>query len=270
MKNGKKLITVAAMAFLFAAPCYAERIVVEGSTTVLPLAQRAAEEFMKENSSADIVVRGGGSGVGIASLIDGTCDVADASRSMKDTELDKAVANGRNPKAHVVAMDGIAILVHPTNPVNGLTKQQVKDIFTGKISDWSQVGGNAGKIVVISRDTSSGTYEAFSELAMDKQKPRADALLQASNQAVASTVARTPGAIGYAGLAFISESAKSVTVNGVEATKANVLSKKYPYGRPLFMYTDGSPEGLTKEFIEFVKSQKGQAIADEEGYVGLR
>jgi phosphate transport system substrate-binding protein len=253
-----------------AVPCYAERIVVEGSTTVLPIAQKAAEVFMQKNASADISVRGGGSGVGAASLIDGSCDIADMSRSMKDAELEKAVTNGRNPKAHVVAMDGIAVITNPSVGIKALNKKQVKDIFTGKVSDWAQVGGKSGKIIAISRDTSSGTYEAFGELALDKQKPRADALLQASNQAVANAVARTPGSIGYVGLAFMSGDVTVVTIDGVMPSKETVLTKKYAYGRPLFMYTNGEPNGLAGEFLDFILGKEGQAIADEEGYVGLK
>jgi len=270
MKNIARMFLIAIAALGFAANCYAERVVMEGSTTVLPIAQAAAEEFMAKNPEANITVRGGGSGVGIASLLDGTCDIANSSRAIKDTEVDKAITNGVDPKAHVVAMDGLAVIVNNSNSVNALTKQQIKDIYTGKISNWSQLGGGNEKIVVISRDTSSGTFEAFRELALDMGKVRADAVMQASNQAVASTVSRTPGGIGYAGLGFITEETKAVTVNGVMPTKETVLLGKYPYSRPLFMYTNGLPKGATKDFIDFVKSPEGQKIADEQGFVGLK
>lgn len=251
-------------------PCYAEKIIMEGSTTVLPIAQKAAEVYMRKNSNADISVRGGGSGVGISSLIDGTCDIANSSRPVKDTELDKAVTNGKNFKAHVIAMDGIAIIVNSSNTINGLTKNQVKDIYTGKISNWSQLGGNDGKIVVISRDTSSGTFEAFGELALNKEKVRPDAIMQASNQAVASTVARTPGGIGYVGLGFISLSVKALEIDGVSPSKETVLNNKYPIGRPLFMYTNGEPKGLAKEVIDFIKSSEGQKLVEEDGFVPMK
>ncbi len=266
----KTLIPAVMLTLGLAIPSYAEKVVLEGSTTVLPIAQKAAEVFMQKNPGIDISVRGGGSGVGAASLIDGACDIADMSRSMKDAELEKAVTNGKSPVAHVIAMDGIAVIVNPSSGVKALTKKQVKGIFTGKISDWSEVGGRAGRIIVVSRDTSSGTYEAFGELALEKEKPRADALLQASNQAVANTVARTPGAIGYVGLAFMSGDVVAVTIDGILPSKENVLTKKYAYGRPLFMYTNGEPKGPVKEFIDFVMSKDGQMIADEEGYVGLK
>jgi phosphate transport system substrate-binding protein len=256
--------------FVLTSPSFAEKVVLEGSTTVLPIAQKAAEVFMEKNSSADISVRGGGSGVGISSLIDGTCDVADSSRPIKDAELEKAVSNGRDPKANVIAMDGIAVVVNAANSVKGLSKKQLKDIYTGKISDWSLVGGQPGKIVVISRDTSSGTFEAFGELALNKEKVRPDALMQASNQAVASTVSRTPGAIGYVGLGYVTSAVKAVEVDGVLPTKDTVLSNKYPIGRPLFMYTNSSPKGLVKELMDFIMSAEGQMLVEKEGFVPLK
>lgn len=270
MKVLSKLLILVLMAFGSATTCYAEKIVVAGSTTVLPIAQKAAEVFMDNNSNAEISVRGGGSGVGIASIIDGTCDVADASRPIKEAELDKAIANGRNPKAHVVAMDGICVVVNSSNPISAMTKQQIKDIFTGKISNWKQIGGLDQKIVVISRDSSSGTFEAFGELVLKGEKVRPDALLQASNQAVVSTVASTPGAIGYAGLGYVTSSVKAAEVDGVIATKETVLTGKYSVGRPLFMYTNGTPKGLAKDFINFILSVEGQKIVEEEGFVPLK
>lgn len=270
MNAVNKILLVTMIVMGLALPCYAEKIVLEGSTTVLPIAQKAAEVYMQKNDSADISVRGGGSGVGIASLIDGTCDIANSSRPIKDTELDKAVIRGKSIKAHVIAMDGIAVIVNPANKVNALTKKQVKDIYTGKISNWLQVGGAGQKIVVISRDTSSGTFEAFAELALDKQKVRPDALMQASNQAVASIVSRTPGAIGYVGLGFLSSNIQAVQIDGITPSKETVLSGKYPIGRPLFMYTNGAPQGLAKDLIDFIKSPEGQELVEEDGFVALK
>ena len=180
------------------------------------------------------------------------------------------MTNGRSPKANVIAMDGICVIVHPANSIGALTKKQIKDIYTGTISNWKQLGGPDEKIVVISRDSSSGTFEAFGALALDGSKVRSDALLQASNQAVASTVSRTPGAIGYVGLGYVSSSVKAVDVDAVKATKETVLSNKYPIGRPLFMYTNGEPKGLAKQFIDFILSSEGQKLVEEEGFVGLK
>ena len=250
--------------------CLAEKIVMAGSTTVLPIAQKTAEVFMNDNSGVDISVRGGGSSVGIAALIDGTCDIADASRAIKDTEIEKAAANGRDPVAHIVAMDGIAVVVNKSNPISKLSKKQVRDIFTGKISDWSQLGGNPGKIVVVSRDTSSGTFEAFGELVMNKEKVMPSALMQASNQAVAQNIAQTPSGIGYVGLGFMSGDLKALEIEGVMPSKETVLSGEYPVTRPLFMYSNGKPQGMTKEFLDFIKSKEGQKLVEEQGYVGLK
>jgi phosphate binding protein len=246
------------------------KIVVEGSTTVLPIAQRAAEDFMNENDGADINIRGGGSGVGITSLIEGTCDIANASRSMREAEMQKAAGRGKTPKAFVVAMDGIAVIVNPSNPISSFSKKQVKDIYTGKISNWSQLGGSDEKIVVLSRDSASGTFEAFGTLALGGEKVRSDALMQASNQGIATTVANTPGAIGYVGLGYVTSSVKAIPVDGVTASKQTVLSGKYAYSRPLFMYTNGAPKGLTQAYIEFILSAEGQKIVEEEGFVPLK
>jgi len=246
------------------------KVIIEGSTTVLPIAQAAAETFMRQNPDTDITVRGGGSGVGIASLVDKNCDIADASRAIKEAELEKAVGNGVSPKAHVVAMDGICIIVNSANSLSALSRGQVKDIFTGKNSYWSDLGGKTEKIVVISRDTSSGTFEAFGELVMKGAKVRPDALMQASNQAVASTVSRTPGAIGYVGLGYVTGEVKALEIDGVMPSKETVLTNKYPIARPLFMYTNGAPDGTVRDFLDFVKSSEGQKIADEQGFVALK
>lgn len=246
------------------------RLVVQGSTTVLPIAQNCAEVFMQKYPQADISIRGGGSGTGIAALIDGICDVADSSRPIKDKELNKAVERKVDPTAHVVAMDGIALIVHSSNPVNGLSLSEIKDIYTGKASYWSQLGGKSQKIVVISRDVASGTFECFNKLALKKQRVRPDALLQASNAAVVSTVKQTPGAIGYVGLGYLSSKVKPLVIDGVKPSVETVLRGTYPISRPLFMYTDGKPKGLAKHFIEFVLSEQGQEIVKEQGFVSLK
>ena len=268
MKKLIKLLLIPLLVLSFATSSALAKsdITIKGSTTVLPIAQACAEAYMDENPDVDISVQGGGSGVGIASIIDGTADIGDASRPIKDKELDKAVSNGVTPKAHVVAMDGIAVVVHPSNPVNALRRREIKDIYIGKVSKWS----DGREIVVISRDSASGTFEAFNKLALDKAKVRPDALLQASNKAVATTVAMTPGAIGYVGLGYLTNEIKAVTVDGVMPTKETVLSGVYPLSRPLFMYTDGTPRGALKDFIDFVKNKQGQGIVEENGYVGLR
>ena len=167
-------------------------------------------------------------------------------------------------------MDGIAVIVHPSNWIKGLTKLQLKAIYTGKISNWIKAGGSDKKIVVVSRDTASGTYEAFNKLALDKARVRADALLAAANRAVADIVARTPGSVGYVGLGYVNKSVKAVRVDGIDCNVETVLSGDYPLSRPLFMYTNGKPAGVVKEFLDFVMSEHGQELVKEVGFVGLK
>jgi phosphate transport system substrate-binding protein len=256
--------------FIMGTPALAETLTIKGSTTVLPIAQACAEAYMDAHSDITISVQGGGSGVGIASLLDGTCDIADASRSIKEKEIGQAKEAGVEPVEHVVARDAIAVVVHPSNPLKGLTREQIKSIYTGKISNWSEVGGEDKKIVILSRDSASGTFEAFNKLALDKEKVRPDALLQASNQAIAVSVSKTPGAIGYIGLGYVSDDVKVLTVDEIEPTKATALSGDYPLSRPLYMYTNGVPEGAVKDFIDFVLSEVGQDLVEENGFVGLK
>ena len=244
-------------------------IIIKGSTTVLPIAQIAAEVFMNRNPDVNISVQGGGSGVGIASIIDGTCDIADSSRPAKEKELKKAKDKGINLKANIIAMDGIAVIVHPSNKVNGISKNKIKDIYTGKISNWAELGGTNKKIVVVSRDTASGTFEVFDKLVLDEERVRPDALMQTSNQTVATIVAKTPGAIGYVGLGYLSAKVKAIAIDGVAPSKEAVRSGKYPLARPLFMYTNGEPEGLVKDFIDFILSEEGQKLVEEVGFVGV-
>jgi phosphate transport system substrate-binding protein len=265
----KKILT-AVLALNLAAPLFAEKVVLEGSTTVLPIAQKAAEVFMKNNPGADLSVRGGGSGVGIASIIDGTCDIADSSRAIKQDELAKGAKKGRDLKSHVIAMDGITHIVNPANTIVNLSRAQIKQIYTSRVTNWKELGGPDLRIVVVSRDSSSGTFEAFSEMVLDKKKVRPDAIMQASNQGIASIVARTPGAIGYVGLGYVSASVKAISVDGVMPSKETVLKNKYPITRPLFMYTNGAPQGMVKKFIDFVKGPEGQKIVGEEGFVPLK
>ena len=247
-----------------------DEITIKGSTTVLPIAQIMAEEFMDENHDITISVQGGGSGVGIASLIDGTADIADSSRKMSRNELERAKASGVSPYEITIALDGIAVVVHPSNIKTYLNTALLRAIYTGKISNWSEIGGENRKIVVISRDTSSGTYEAFADLALSGQKVRPDALITASNQAVNLTVAQTPGAIGYLGLGYISKKVKTVRINNIECTKDTIRSGEYPLSRSLYMYTNGIPEGTVRRFMDYVLSRQGQELVDSQGFVSIR
>jgi phosphate transport system substrate-binding protein len=174
-------------------------------------------------------------------------------------------------KPTIVAYDGIAIVLNANNPVAGLTKQQIEQIFTGDITDWSAVGGKPGKISIYTRNTSSGTYSDFKELAMKKRDYAGSSQKMAGNEQIAAEVSKNPGGIGYVGLAYIKVSGlKAVPIGGVAPSAANVRSKDYPYSRPTFYYTNGEPSGDTKEFIDFTLSPKGQAIASQVGFVPLK
>ena len=248
----------------------ANTVTLTGSTTVLPIAQRAAETFMEIRPKANISVRGGGSGVGIAALIDGTANIANASRPMKTKEVKTAREKGINPVETIIARDGIAIIVHPENPINELSLVQLKDIYTGKISKWKDVGGKSQAIVVISRDVASGTFEVFKKLVLKGGKTGEDALMLASNNAVATTVAQAPGAIGYVGLGYISPAVKALKIEGGLPSLEAVTDGEYKLARPLFVYTNGKPKGLAREFIDFILSPQGQRIVKKLGFVPVK
>lgn len=266
----KKLITIILAGLMLTGAVAAKDITISGSTTVFPIAQKCAEIFMDANPEINISVRGGGSGVGIANIISGTVDIADASRAIKNKELKQAKENGINPVGNVVAKDALAIAVHPSNSMNNITVEQLMKIFNGEISNWKDLGGPSMPIVIISRDFSSGTFEVFKEKVLKSGKIRDDALLLASNKAVATTVKDTPGAIGYVGLGFISSDIKVLKVEGVVPSVETVNDGTYSLARPLYMYTNGSPKGVVKDFIDFILSEQGQTIAEEAGYVPLR
>ncbi len=247
----------------------ADTIVMKGSTTVLPVAQASAEMYMKSHPDVNISISGGGSGNGIKALIDGTTDIGNASRFIKDKEVTLANEKGVYPVPHRVAMDAIIPIVHTDNPVSNLTIEQLSLIYQGKIKNWKEVGGNDLQIVVVSRDTSSGTYEVWEEKVLHKAKVTPRAQLQASNGAVAQAVSKNKYAIGYIGLGYLNKSVKATDVNGIEATRANALSGKYPVSRPLFMFTKGWPVGIVSDYINFVLSKTGQDIVKKEGFVPL-
>ena len=261
-----------ALAFFISNPACAagKQIKVKGSTTILSIAQATAEEFMGENNYITLSIQGGGSGVGIASLIDGACDIAISSRKIKDEEVKKAAVKGVKVNETPIAIDGIAVIIHPKNKVKELTKQQIKDIYTGKINDWSDVGGEKRKIVVVNRDSASGTFEAFNILALNMEKVRRDALQCASNQAVAMTISMTPGGIGYIGHGYLSNKVKDIGVNGLRPTRDNILTGKYPLSRVLYMYTNGKPQGGTKQFIDFMLGPQGKKHIVSEGFIPIK
>lgn len=250
-----------------------------GSTTVLPLAEKWHTAFQAANPGANIAVSGGGSGAGIEALTNGTAEIAMSSRDIKDKEIAAAQEKGITPVEHTVAYDGIAVIVNPACGVESLSVEQLSDIFVGTIKNWKDVGGTDGEIVLISRDSASGTYEAFKELVIQlhgKDKERdysAEALKESSNQAVLTAVAQTKTAIGYVGLGYLDASVKALKVipvgggHAVEPTVDNVKSGAYPISRALHYYTNGDPSGALKDYIDFCLSPEGQKIVADEGFV---
>jgi len=255
-------------------------IQIKGSDTIVNAAQMLAEDFMKDYPYIFVAVTGGGSGVGIASLINKTCDIADASRKMKLKEIEMAERRGVEPKEFVVAYDGVAVIVNKRNTVNKLTIKNLHDIFTGKITSWKAFGGPDKKIIALSREVSSGTHMYFKEkvIRLGNKKSTEEfspgTLLLTSSQAIVEEVANNDAAIGYLGMGYTSDRTKSVMIKESNdfypPTVEFVSSGKYPLSRPLQMYTNGKPKGVVKIFMNFVFSPKGQNIFRKTGFVPLK
>ena len=247
----------------------ADPIVIKGSTTVLPIAQGTLEAYMKKNPGVQISLSGGGSGEGIKALIDKTTDIATSSREIKKEEVVLAETKGVKPVSHVVAKDALTPVVHPKNKVTNLSIDQLSQIYQGKITNWKEVGGEDLKIVVISRDSSSGTFESWDHFVMKKAKVTPKAQMLASNGALVTAVAKNRYAIAYLGIGYVNKSVKPLQVNGITASIQTALSNEYPLSRELYMYTNGEPTGDVAKFIAFVKSAEGQKIVAKEGFVPL-
>ena len=246
------------------------QITCTGSTTVLPIAQATAEAFMNSHPNINISVRGGGSGVGVAALQNGTTDICNSSRPLKSKEISAAKAKAINPVAYTIANDAISIIVHQSNPLKDISIQQIKDIYTGKIKNWKVLGGPNLPIVVISRDVSSGTYEVFNEKVLAGAKVEGSAQLLASNNAVLSSVSNTPGAIGYVGLGYVNESVKLISINKIIPSEATVKNGSYMLSRKLYMYTNGKAKGDVANYLGFIQSEKGQQIVQEQGFINIK
>ena len=260
------LITATTVAGLAGAT---DKITIDGSTTVGPIAKAFAEYFMAANPDVNITVSESGSGNGAKSLVNNTCDIAAMSRPMKEGEFKAAADKGIQPVAHVIALDGLPILVHPSNPVQDLTVGQVRRIYLGEITNWKEVGGPDKAIVTISRDTNSGTYETFAKLVMNKQKIHKNCEYVGSNGAIRQRVQSTPAAIGYAGLGFVDKTVKALKVNGIPPSAETVQTGEYPVARPLFMYTNQYPKpGSTLyQFVTIHLTEDGQEMVEEIGFV---
>lgn len=252
-----------------------------GSDTMVNLALAWAEAYQAENPDVRIAVTGGGSGTGIAGLVNGTVDIANASRQMKPEEVEAARANGITPVEHVVARDAIAVVVHPSNPVDRLTLQQLSDIFSGRITDWSEVGGEDRPIVLLSRESNSGTHVYFLEQVVRLGDKRGttlfspDTLLMPSSEGISAEVRQNPNAIGYDGLGYVTPDQKTVAVAAgpegpfVLPAIETVNSGAYPIARDLYVYTDGEPQGAIADYLAWIRSPGGQAIVGELGFVPL-
>ncbi len=257
------------VAILSVGSVFAGNLVITGSTTVLPIAQAAAEEFMKSNPDVNISVSGGGSGNGIKSMIDSTCDIATSSRFVKSNEVTMACEKSVLMVPHRVALDCVVPVVHKEHFLREITMAQLKDIYMGKITNWKELGGSDQKIVVVSRDTSSGTYEVWSEKVLNSERVTPQALLQASNGAVAQLVAGNKYAIGYVGIGYLNEELQPLTIDGVAASADTALDGSFPVSRALFMFTNGWPVGDAMRFLNYLGSPLGQALAKKEGFVPI-
>ncbi|MDD4423149.1 MAG: phosphate ABC transporter substrate-binding protein [Methanocorpusculum parvum] len=256
-----------AVFLVFASGCVSqgeepETITLAGSTTVLPVAQIVADVYMDEHTTADIQISGGGSGVGVTAAKEGTADIGMLSRDLKSSEKE-----GSSLKEYVIGRDGIAVIAHPSNTVSDLTTAQIKDIYQGKITNWKEVGGKDLSIVLIGRDSASGTREFFTEFVLKKEDAAKTMQEYSSNGAVQKAVAQTPGAIGYVSLEYVDPTVKAFSISGVQATVDNVINGSYTINRPLLMITNGEPDGLAKKFLSFILSPEGQKIIADNGFV---
>lgn len=254
----------------------------KGSDTIVNLALAWAEKYQSDHPDVRISVTGGGSGTGIAALVNGTVDIANASRKIKDEETSEAQSNGIDPVEYIIARDAIAVIVNPNNPVSELTLQQISDIYSGKYTNWNEVGGEDRPIVRLSRETNSGTHVYFLERVLrlgnkeDKTLFSMDTLLLPSSEGIISEVRDNPNAIGYDGLGYVPDDLKTIAI-AKEAGGAYVLpsietvnDKTYAIARDLYMYTNGEPSGIIKEYLDWILSDEAQLIVAELGFVPVK
>jgi len=255
---------------------------VRGSDTMVNLGAAWAEEYMAANKNVTIAVQGGGSGTGISALIAKNCNIAQASRAIKQSEIDQGKAAGLNIKEVIAAFDGVAMVVHPTNPVNELTLEQLSLILRGEITNWKDVGGNDTAIVVASRDTASGTHVFVKELVVQMRETLKTAeygpnvQFLPSTAAIVTEVSQNPNAIGYVGLGYLKPEIRALRVKNdanapaIAPSVATVKDKSYVVARPLFLYLPGEPTGGTKDYIDWILGAKGQEIVTKLGFVGVK
>lgn len=269
MSKIAKITAVAVLALCGAAASAETKIVIDGSTTVGPISKAFADFYKENHSGVNITISESGSGNGVKSLMNNACDIANMSRFMKPAEFKSCVDKGILPVAHVVAFDGLAVVVNPKNPVKALTVSQIADIYMGKISNWKQLGGEDAKIVVVSRDTNSGTYETFNELVLKKAAITKDAEYVGSNGQARTRVNTTKNAIAYVGLGFVDDTVKPLSVEGILPAAKSVSTGKYPIARPLYMFTNGYPKmgSAVYNFVTLHLSKEGREIVSDLGYI---
>jgi phosphate transport system substrate-binding protein len=268
----KTLLIVTTVLGISAVPAHADRLVIKGSDTLgAKLVPQLAEAFKAKHSDTTFDIAAEGSTTGIAAIIDGTAQIGMASRRAKPSEVGAASGKGVNMKPTIVAYDGIAVIVNSGNPIKGLTRKQVEQIFTGDVTDWSAVGGSPGQISVYTRNTSSGTYSEFKELAMKKRDYAPSAQKMAGNEQIASEVGKNANGVGYVGLAYTKAGGiKVMPIDGAAPSVKSVQAKSYPYARPTFYYTNGEPSGVAKEFVDFTIGPVGQKIVLQVGFVPIK
>jgi phosphate transport system substrate-binding protein len=252
------------------------KISIKGSDTVLPLTQKESEKFMKANAGSRLTIVGGGSGVGIAALMDGTTDIAMSSRKLKMDEKLKLNKAGKSFTETVIAYDALAVIVNIKNKVGKLTKEQIEGIYTGKITNWKELGGDDLKIIVYSRESSSGTYEFFKDHLLMKKNYASNCLMMPATGAIIESVAQTKGAIGYVGIPYLEKTVKAIAISYdkgktyIIPNYANAKNKTYPVTRPLFYYYLKQNESKVQKFVNYVMSDIGQATVKEVGYIDVK
>ena len=246
-------------------------ISIDGSTTVGPIVDAFVGAFQERHPDLRFSVKKTGSGDGITALIEGRADIAASSRFMRLEEYSRAIAAGKMPVTFTIALDSVCLIVHPSNPVQALTQEQAKKIYTGELTNWQQVGGPNLPIIAISRDTASGTYEVFHELAMDKERLGARVELATSNPQIFTRVSTTQGAIGYVGLGFVTDGVRAVRFEGVMPTRRSIADGTYKLSRPLYLFTDGYPElgSALLRFCNFFLTEEGHEIIGAKGFIPL-
>ena len=285
MKKCVLILCVAGLAGMYTASGFAAGTVIEnkGSDTLVNVAQSWAEAYQKVSPNVSVAVSGGGSGTGFAALVDGTADIANASRKIKRIEKNQAKANGHDPEEFIVGYDALAVFVHKQNPLNSISIEKLAAIYGegGKIVHWDQLGVNVPgctgqEIIRVSRQNNSGTYAYFREAVMDKMDYKIGSMDMHGSKDVTDLVEKTPCSIGYSGLAYANDRVKMLCVAEKEGgacvapSEATAADKSYPIARPLFMYTNGKPSGEVKKYLDWILSDEGQCIIKKKGYAPVR